>query len=260
MVCVGGAMLMTLYKGPIVHMLWSPRHQTPKDNQTYASATSTAAVTDNKEWIIGSLLIVAATLAWSALFILQAAVLKKYSAQLSLATLICFLGTLQATVLSLAVVRDPSQWALGWDLNLLTAVYSGVVASAIAYYVQGLCMRVKGPVFATAFSPLMMIIVAIMGSVILAENIFLGSVLGGVLIVIGLYAVLWGKVKDSKILTDINSTEVLSNSQVMLPENQNKADDIEAASKNLMCKGPQAHQFNTGDTAISITENNNPKM
>jgi hypothetical protein len=85
-------------------------------------------------------------------------------------------------------------------------------------------------------------------------------VLGGVLIVIGLYAVLWGKVKDSKILTDINSTEVLSNSQVMLPENQNKADDIEAASKNLMCKGPQAHQFNTGDTAISITESNNPKM
>jgi hypothetical protein len=46
----------------------------------------------------------------------------------------------------------------------------------------------------------------------------------------------------------------------MLPENQNKADDIEAASNKLMCKGPQAHQFNTGDTAISITENNNPKM
>jgi hypothetical protein len=54
----------------------------------------------------------------------QAAVLKRYSAQLSLATLICFLGTLQATVLSVALVRDPSQWALGWDINLLTAVYS----------------------------------------------------------------------------------------------------------------------------------------
>ena len=55
---------------------------------------------------------------------MQAAVRKKYSAQLSLATLICFLGTLQATVLSLAVVRDSSQWALGWDINLLAAVYS----------------------------------------------------------------------------------------------------------------------------------------
>lgn len=48
------------------------------------------------------------------------------------------------------------------------------MASAVAYYVQGLCMRVKGPVFATAFSPLVMIIVAVMGSVILSENIYLG--------------------------------------------------------------------------------------
>jgi len=57
-------------------------------------------------------------------FDVQVAVLKRYSAQLTLATLICFLGTLQATALSLVFVRDPSQWALGWDINLLTAVYS----------------------------------------------------------------------------------------------------------------------------------------
>ena len=49
-----------------------------------------------------------------------------------------------------------------------------MVTSALAYYVQGLCIRLKGPVFATAFSPLMMIIVAIMGSIILSESIFLG--------------------------------------------------------------------------------------
>jgi drug/metabolite transporter (DMT)-like permease len=230
-VCVGGAMLMTLYKGPIVRMLWSPHHQSPKDNQTSTPAAR------NKDWIVGSVLMLAATLAWSILFILQAAVLKKYSAQLSLATLICLLGTLQATVLSLALVRDPSKWALGWDINLLSAVYSGVVASAVAYYVQGLCMRVKGPVFATAFSPLMMIIVAVMGSVILSEHIYLGSVLGGVMIAIGLYAVLWGKLKDSKISTDKNCSEALPNSEEILPKNENKADDIEAASNQPLNNG-----------------------
>lgn len=51
----------------------------------------------------------------------------------------------------------------------------GIVTSSISYYVQGLVMKAKGPVFATAFSPLMMIIVAIMGSFILAEKIFLGG-------------------------------------------------------------------------------------
>lgn len=51
----------------------------------------------------------------------------------------------------------------------------GIVTSSIAYYVQGLVIKSRGPVFASAFSPLMMIIVAIMGSFILAENIYLGG-------------------------------------------------------------------------------------
>eukprot|EP00253_Pinus_taeda_P014215 PITA_14215 len=166
-VSIGGAMLMTLYKGPTVPMLWFAHHQS---HQTASSGMSAASDIDNTNWIMGWLLIIAATLSWSSLFILQAAVLKKYSAQLSLTTLICLLGTLQATVLSLAVVSDSSKWAFGWDINLLTAVYTGVMTSAIAYYLQGLCMRLKGPVFATAFSPLIVIIVAIMGSIILSQK------------------------------------------------------------------------------------------
>lgn len=51
----------------------------------------------------------------------------------------------------------------------------GIVSSSIAYYVQGLVMQKRGPVFVTAFSPLMMIIVAIMGSFILAEKIYVGG-------------------------------------------------------------------------------------
>eukprot|EP00253_Pinus_taeda_P001179 PITA_01179 len=254
-VCVGGAMLMTLYKGPILQMHWSLHHGS-KDNHTSVAA----AASDSKEWMIGTLLILAATLSWSAMFILQAAVLRKYCAPLSVATLICFLGALQGTVLGVALVREPSQWALRWDINLLTAVYTGVVGSAIAYYVQGLCMRLKGPVFATAFSPLMMIIVAVMGSIILSEHISVGSVVGGVMIAVGLYAVLWGKAKDRMLTsTDQNCSEVHPNSPEMVHENESKLDDIEAASEQLVTQGPQPHEFN-GDTAISITENDNTKM
>jgi drug/metabolite transporter (DMT)-like permease len=72
------------------------------------------------------------------------------------------------------------------------------VTSGIAYYVQGLVIKKTGPVFASAFSPLMMIIVAAMGSFILSEKIYLGGVLGAVLIVVGLYSVLWGKHKETQ--------------------------------------------------------------
>ncbi|XP_010926418.2 uncharacterized protein [Elaeis guineensis] len=79
----------------------------------------------------------------------------------------------------------------------------------------------RGPVFMTAFNPLCMIIVAIMGSIILAEEITLGryefllshcsasgiesgytnfseidGVVGATIIVIGLYSLIWGTSKD----------------------------------------------------------------
>ncbi|KAH9325030.1 hypothetical protein KI387_005208, partial [Taxus chinensis] len=167
-VCVGGAMVMILYKGAIVPMPWS-------SHEHYHSSNAAASDHDsNSDMIKGCICLLTATVAWAALFILQASVLKKYSAQLSLATLICLMGTIQSFAITLAVERRPSAWTIGWDMNLFTTVYSGVLGSGIAYYVQGLCMKIKGPVFATAFIPLTMIISAIMDSILLHQGIYLG--------------------------------------------------------------------------------------
>lgn len=203
LVTVAGAMLMTLYKGPIVEMFWTKHASNHRQNN---NGTNTATSSD-KDWLIGSILLIIATLAWSSLFVLQAKAIETYkNHQLSLTSLMCFIGTIQAIVVTFVMEHKPSVWTIGWDMNLLAAAYAGIVASGLSYYVQGLVIRKKGPVFATAFSPLMMIIVAIMGSFILAEQIFLGSVLGAILIVIGLYSVLWGKHKEqveNKVAEDI---------------------------------------------------------
>ncbi|XP_068662323.1 WAT1-related protein At5g07050-like [Aristolochia californica] len=192
LVTVAGAMLMTLYKGPIVEMIWSS-HIHPRKSYTM----DTTGTTD-KDWLKGCMLLILATLAWASFFILQAITLRRYSAQLSLTSLVCFLGTLQSIAVTLVMEHKPSVWTIGWDMNLLAAAYAGIVSSSIAYYVQGIVMQKRGPVFVTAFSPLMMIIVAIMGSLILAEKIYLGGILGAILIVAGLYSVLWGKYKEHK--------------------------------------------------------------
>ncbi|CAL4960889.1 unnamed protein product [Urochloa decumbens] len=194
LVTVAGAMMMTLYKGPLMKMAWSSSHV---HGHSGAEAPAAAAI-DGREWFLGSLFVIIATLAWASLFILQAHTLKHYAAPLSLTTLICFVGTLQAIVVTFAMEHRPDVWTIGFDMNLLAAAYAGIVTSSIAYYVQGLVIQKTGPVFASAFSPLMMIIVAIMGSFILSEKIFLGGVLGAVLIVMGLYSVLWGKHKETQ--------------------------------------------------------------
>uniref|UniRef100_A0A0E0DRC1 EamA domain-containing protein n=1 Tax=Oryza meridionalis TaxID=40149 RepID=A0A0E0DRC1_9ORYZ len=192
LVTVAGAMLMTLYKGRAVEMVWTKHMHLHGPHQD-----AVAAAAADKDWLRGSIFLIIATLAWASLFILQAATLKRYDAPLSLTTLICFVGTLQAIVVTFAMEHSMSVWKIGFDMNLLAAAYAGIVTSSIAYYVQGLVMQSRGPVFASAFSPLMMIIVAIMGSFILAENIYLGGIIGSVLIVAGLYSVLWGKHKEN---------------------------------------------------------------
>ncbi|KAK6119184.1 hypothetical protein DH2020_047078 [Rehmannia glutinosa] len=164
-ITVAGAMLMTLYKGPLVDMVWS------KHRQSSGHTGTTTPETSDRDWFIGCILLIIATLAWASLFILQKAALKTYSNhQLSLTSMVCLMGTIQAIAVTFVMEHNTSVWRIGWDMNLLAAAYAGIVTSSISYYVQGLVMKTKGPVFATAFSPLMMIIVAVMGSFILAEK------------------------------------------------------------------------------------------
>lgn len=50
----------------------------------------------------------------------------------------------------------------------------GIVCSGIAYFMQGVVNKSRGPVFVTAFSPLSMIITAVLGAIVLAEQVHLG--------------------------------------------------------------------------------------
>ncbi|KAF5194589.1 Wat1-related protein [Thalictrum thalictroides] len=102
----------------------------------------------------------------------------------------------QGAAVALVMEHDFKAWAIGFDSRLLAPVYSGIVGSAMAYYLQGVVMKEKGPIFVTAFNPLCMIVVAALGSLILAEQLHLGSVIGSIVIILGLYSVIWGKSQD----------------------------------------------------------------
>ena len=123
LVTVAGAMLMTLYKGPLMELAWT-RHALPAHAGGAEAPAAAAAAIGGREWFLGSLFVIIATLAWASLFILQAHTLKHYAAPLSLTTLICFVGTLQAIVVTFAMEHRPSVWTIGFDMNLLAAAYA----------------------------------------------------------------------------------------------------------------------------------------
>ncbi|XP_010517305.1 PREDICTED: WAT1-related protein At2g39510 [Camelina sativa] len=187
-VTVGGAMLMTVVKGPLIPLPWA------NPNDIHQDASNPGVKQDLTK---GALLIAVGCICWAGFINLQAITLKSYPVELSLTAYICFMGSLESTIVALYIERgNPSAWAIQLDSKLLAAVYGGIICSGIGYYVQGVIMKTRGPVFVTAFNPLSMVIVAILGSIILAEVMFLGRILGAIVIVLGLYSVLWGKSKD----------------------------------------------------------------
>ncbi|XP_022138963.1 WAT1-related protein At5g07050 [Momordica charantia] len=245
LVTVAGAMLMTLYKGPLVQMAWSKHSSNSSTNSDENSA--------NKDWFKGSIFLIIATLAWASLFVLQNQALKTYkNHQFTLTTLVCFLGTLQAIAVTLVAEHKASVWRIGWDMNLLAAAYAGIVTSSISYYVQGLVMKKRGPVFATAFSPLMMIIVAIMGSFILAEKIFLGGIIGSILIVFGLYSVLWGKHREN---LEIKSASAAADDEIPEAIKANSNPNLQPNNNNNGNMGPNKP---SNSLFITISDPENP--
>ncbi|XP_073116992.1 WAT1-related protein At1g21890-like [Elaeis guineensis] len=187
LVTLVGALLMILYKGQVVEFIWT-KGRNHHNNNTGSQ--------DDSHWLEGVFMLLFSCFCWSAFFLLQSHTLKSYPAELSLTTWICFMGAVQSGAVALVMEHEAKPWLIGFDLRLLTAAYSGIMCSGITYYIQGKVMKERGPVFVTAFNPLCMIIVAIMGSIILAEEITLGRVVGATIIVIGLYSLMWGKSKD----------------------------------------------------------------
>ncbi|KAK6140320.1 hypothetical protein DH2020_025957 [Rehmannia glutinosa] len=185
---VAGAMIMTLVRGPNIGLPWTKQglshgHQQGEVNLQHS--------------IKGAIMITIGCFSWACFMILQAVTLRTYPAELSLTAWICLLGTAEGAAVALVMEKGNSAaWSIKWDTKFLAAAYSGIFCSGIAYYVQGVVMKERGPVFVTAFSPLSMVIVAIMSSFILAEQMYLGRVVGAFVIVMGLYFVVWGKKND----------------------------------------------------------------
>ncbi|KAL6962487.1 hypothetical protein U1Q18_037446, partial [Sarracenia purpurea var. burkii] len=160
-----------------------------------------------EEWVKGSLIMLTANIAWCFWLVMQVPLIKQYPAKFRLITLQCFFSCGQSTVLALAVERNPLAWKLGWDFRLLSVTYCGVIVNGITYWLQVWAIEKKGPVFTAMFTPLALIVTAIFSSLLWKEVLHLGSVLGAVLLVGGLYGVLWGKNKEGKEETNEQKAE-----------------------------------------------------
>ncbi|XP_042468713.1 protein WALLS ARE THIN 1-like [Zingiber officinale] len=191
--CVAGATIITLYKGPTI---FGPSKMTL--NSTAAPATMLWLQDDRmgKSWTLGCIYLIGHCLSWSGWLVLQAPVLKKYPARLSVTSYTCFFGVIQFLIIAAFLERDTDAWRFHSGSELFTILYAGFVASGIAFAVQIWCIDRGGPVFVAVYQPVQTLVVAIMASIALGEEFYLGGIIGAIFIIAGLYLVLWGKSEE----------------------------------------------------------------
>lgn len=189
--CVAGASVITLYKGPTI---FGPAGA--GDDKALQVPFLAAVAGEGKNWTLGCVYLIGHCLSWSGWLVLQAPVLKKYPARLSVTSYTCFFGVIQFLIIAAFFERDAEAWVFHSGSEIFTILYAGFIASGVAFAVQIWCIDRGGPVFVAVYQPVQTLVVAIMASVTLGEKFYLGGIIGAALIITGLYFVLWGKSEE----------------------------------------------------------------
>ncbi|XP_050271304.1 WAT1-related protein At5g40240-like [Quercus robur] len=188
-VSISGALVVLFYKGPTII---SASSQSPSLSLPSPPGSSQA----NWDWVIGGLLLTAEYLLLSIWYIVQTQVIKIYPAELIVVLLNNVCATIVSAPVCLIAEGNLSAWRLRPDITLVAVIYSGIFGSFFSTVVHTWGLHLKGPVYISNFKPLSIAIAAAMSVIFLGDALYLGSVIGAIILSFGFYAVIWAKAKE----------------------------------------------------------------
>ncbi|XP_040375883.1 WAT1-related protein At5g64700-like [Oryza brachyantha] len=228
--CLGGVLVIVLYAGPAIGPL-NHHHAFGGGGGAAGPASGSSGAGTRTRWVKGTLLMLLSSATWSLWVVLMAPLLNEYPNKLLATSLQCVLSAAQSLALAAAVERDPAAWRLRPDAGLVAVAYSGFVVTGVSYYLQAWCIEKKGPVFLAMTNPLTIVFTIFCSSFFLGEIVHLGSIVGGVLMVAGLYSVLWAKSKEHDTLTTATTMDTVAGAT------QQEAADADSNNDNKLEQG-----------------------
>ncbi|KAK7379163.1 hypothetical protein VNO80_04616 [Phaseolus coccineus] len=194
--CVSGALLLSFYHGKAIGLGQSSIHW------RYAEKMEGTAPSGSGNMFIGPLLLIGSTLIWALWFVIQTDISKKFPAPYTSTGLMCFLASFQCIIIALCFDHSASAWSLHDAIKLSSALYAGVLSTGLGYSLMSWAIERKGPLYVSVFTPLQLVLTAILSWALLREKLYVGTAIGSLLIVLGLYSVLWGKSEEVKTIED----------------------------------------------------------
>ncbi|KAK8587773.1 hypothetical protein V6N13_086747 [Hibiscus sabdariffa] len=192
---ISGALLMTFYKGPVVF---------PSSSSSSSSVLQLQRPLESSQsnWIIGGILEAIAYLLYSCCYIILAQIMKIYPEEIVVTFIYNLFVSLLAIPVSFIAQPQLSSWRLTDSISVVAVLYAGLFGFSFSSCAHTWGVRLKGPVFVAIFRPTSIVIAAVMSATFLGEALYLGSVIGAVIITGGLYVVLWGKAKEAEEMRD----------------------------------------------------------
>ncbi|KAK9138601.1 hypothetical protein Sjap_009195 [Stephania japonica] len=183
---VSGALVIMFWNGSVVNL-----------NLASATATTLGANSDLGYWFLGVAMMVVAIFCTSSWIIFLGPLSRSYPAETSLNALMMFFSMVQQLVIAVILNHHTQQWRLGWNLELLYILYTGIFLG-LANVVMTWCCETKGPIFVASFIPFIIVFSAILETVFLQSPLHIGSVVGSIVVLVGLYIYLWSKYKEEQ--------------------------------------------------------------
>ncbi|KAJ8754859.1 hypothetical protein K2173_015371 [Erythroxylum novogranatense] len=224
---IGGAVLLTFLKGPEID-IGSTHIDLLKRFASHSKKTYVPSSHGSRA--LGAVFAIGSCFSYASWLIVQAKMSEVYPCPYSSTALMSLMGSIQATIVAFCLGKDWSEWKLRFNISLLAVLYSGIVGTGLMVTLINWCVKRKGPVFVSVFNPLMLILVTMAGIFLLNEKLYLGSILGAVVIILGLYVVLWGKSREKKKMNGSLRRETLL-------INGDNMDIVVASTPERICSG-----------------------
>ncbi|XP_002531390.2 WAT1-related protein At4g15540 [Ricinus communis] len=192
MVLIIGGLVFTLYKGLPITGISSSGDELHKE-MLFLSPSN---------WAIGGFFLAAHSIILALIFVIQTWIIRDYPSVLITNLFTCTFVTILSASVSLVAEKDPNAWRIKPDIQLISIGFTAVFAVSLRSVVHTWACHKKGPVYTSMFKPIGMVIAVFMGVSFLGDTLYLGSVIGAVIIAFGFYAVMWGKTQEENTVED----------------------------------------------------------